>query len=58
MVDGRSVNIMLEKSSFVLDRRSIGKVTLSLDLCPDFIGIVRGGTPHFYFTFLINFCLI
>ena len=42
MVDGRNVNIMLEESSFVLDRRSIGMVTLSLDLCPDFIGIVRG----------------
>ena len=49
MVDGRSVNIMLEKSSFVLDRRSIGKVTLSLDLCPDFIGIVRGGHASFLF---------
>ena len=53
MVDGRSVNIMLEKSSFVLDRRSIGKVTLSLDLCPDFIGIVRGG-GHGSFLFHIS----
>ena len=38
----RSANIMPETGSFALDRRSIGKVNLSLDLCQDFMGIVMG----------------
>ena len=51
MVDGRSANIMPETGSFALDRRSIGKVNLSLDLCQDFMGIVMG---HASFPFHIS----
>ena len=53
MVDGRSVSIVLETSSFALDRRSKGrpKLTLSLGLCPDLMGIVVGHASFlFYFS--------